>query len=103
MYIFDQNVHLALTLAMWERQRESLCENENFMSSFNQQCCCFSKNINFSLEKCRFGATKGVLHYVLRRDLVIFAKNDHFELEICVKARGGRTALQPEASLSLIC
>ena len=63
----------------------------------------FIKNVVFSLEKCRFGATKGVLHYVLRREMVIFKKNDHFELEICVKARGGRTALQPEASLSLKC
>ena len=62
-----------------------------------------NKNVDLSLEKCRFGATKGVLHYVLRRDLVIFAKNDHFELEICVKAKKGRTALQPEALLSLIC
>ena len=32
-----------------------------------------------------------------------FEKKYMFELEICVKARGGRTALQPEASLSLIC
>ena len=88
---------------MWERQRESLCENENSMSSFNQKSCFFIKNIDFALEKCRFGAKKGLLHYVLRRDLVIFAKNDNFELEICVKAHGGRTALQPEASLSLKC
>ena len=88
---------------MWDRQRESLCENENSMSSFNQKSCVFIKDVGFSLEKCRFGATKGVLHYVLRRDLVIFAKRDHFELEICVKAEKGRTALQPEASLSLIC
>ena len=64
---------------------------------------CFIKNLDFSLEKCRFGAQKGVSHYVLRRDLVMFAKNDHFELEICVKAKKGRTALQPEALLSLIC
>ena len=88
---------------MWERQRESLCENENSMSSFNQKSCFFIKNIDFSLEKCRFGAKKGVLHYVLRRDLVIFEKSDHFELEICVKAKKGRTALQPQASLSLKC
>ena len=86
---------------MWERQRESLCENENSMSSFNQKSCFFIKDVDFSLEKCRFGAKKGVLHYVLRRDLVIFAKSDHFELEICVKAEKGRTALQPEALLSL--
>ena len=63
----------------------------------------FIKNVDFSLEKCRFGAKKGVSHYVLRRDLVIFAKNDHFELEICVEAEKGRTALQPEALLSLKC
>ena len=54
------------------------------------------KNIDFSLEKCRFGAHRGVLHYVFKRKIVI-------ELDICVKARGGRTALQPEASLSLKC
>ena len=100
---FHPNVDLALTLAMWERQRESLCENENSMSSFNQKSCFFIKHIDFSLEKCRFGAKKGVLHYVLRRDLVILAKSDHFELEICVKPKKGRTALQPEALLSLIC
>ena len=86
---------------MWERQRESLCENKNSMSTFNQKSCFLTKNIDFSLEKCRFGATQGVLHYVLRRDFVIFAKNDNFELEICVKAKKGRTALQPEALLSL--
>ena len=94
---------MALTLAMWERQRESLCENENSMLSFNETCCFFIDNVDSSLEKCRFGAKKGVSHYVLRRDLVIFAKNDNFELEICVKAEKGRTALQPEALLSLIC
>ena len=88
---------------MWERQRESLCENENSMSSFKQKSYFFIKNIDFSLEKCRFGAQKGVSHYVLRRDLVMFAKSVHFELEICVKAKKGRTALQPEALLSLIC
>ena len=62
------------------------------MSSFNPKNCFFINNFDFSLEKCRFGAKKGVSHYVLRRDLVIFAKNDNFELEICVKARGGRAA-----------
>ena len=101
MYIFDQNVDLALTLAMWERQRESLCENENSMSSFNQKSWFFNKNIDFSLEKCRFGANRGVLHYVLRRKIVILRKKYNFELEICVKAKKGRTALQPEALLSL--
>ena len=86
---------------MWERQRESLCENENSMSSFNQKSCFFINKVDFALDKCRFGATKVVLHYVLRRDLVIFEKSDHFELEICVKPKKGRTALQPEALLSL--
>ena len=52
----------------------------------------FIKNIDFSLEKCRFGAKKGVLHYVFRRKIVILTKNDNFELEICVKERGGRAA-----------
>ena len=51
-----------------------------------------STKLIFSLEKCRFRATKGVLRYVFRRDLVILATNDNFELEICVKAGGGRTA-----------
>ena len=92
MLIFHQNVDLALTLAMWERQRESLCENRNSMSSFNQQSCFFIKNIEFSLEKCRFGATKGVLHYAFRREIEMLAKKYNFELEICVKARGERTA-----------
>ena len=103
MYIFDQNVDLALTLAMWERQRESLCENENSMSSFNQKSWFFNKNIDFSLEKCRFGRKKGLLHYVLRRKRVIFQKSTNFGLEICVKTKKGRTALQPQASLSLKC
>ena len=79
--IFHQNVDLALTLAMWERQRESLCENENSMSSFNQKNCFFTKNIDFSLEKCRFGAHRGVLHYVLRRQRAILGKNGNFKLE----------------------
>ena len=103
MYIFLPNVDLALTLAMWERQRESLCENKNSMSSFNQKSCFCIKNVDFSLEKCRFGAKKGVSHYVLRRKRVIFQKNTNFELEICVKTKKGRTALQPQASLSLKC
>ena len=88
---------------MWERQRESLCENKNSMSSFNQKNGFCIKNVDFSLEKCRFGAKKSVSHYVLRRKRVILRKNDNFELEICVKAEKGRTALQPEALLSLIC
>ena len=44
------------------------------------------------MEQCRVGATKGVLHYVLRRKIVRLAQNDNFELEICVKPRGGRAA-----------
>ena len=83
---------------------------ENPCARMRIPCRVLVKNVDFSstilffsLDKCRFGATKGVLHYVLRRDFVIFAKNVNFELEICVKAKKGRTALQPEASLSLIC
>ena len=55
MYIFDQNVDLALTLAMWERQRESLCENENSMSSFNQKCCFSSQILTFHLKNVGLG------------------------------------------------
>ena len=61
------------------------------------------KNIDLSLEKCRFRAHRGVLHYVLRREMAMLAKNDNFGLEICVKARGGRLALQNGRPLSLIC
>ena len=61
------------------------------------------KIIDFSLEKYVFGAERGVSHYVLRRKRVILRKNTNFELEICVKTKKGRTALQPQASLSLKC
>ena len=50
----------------------------------------FIKNVDFSLEKCRFGAHRGILHYVLRRKRAMLIKNVNFELEICVKERGGR-------------
>ena len=77
---------------MWERQRESLCENKNSMSSFNQKTCFCIKNVDFSLEKCRFGAHRGVLHYVLRRKIEVLRKHVNFELEICINERGGRAA-----------
>ena len=63
----------------------------------------FIKNIDFSLEKCRFGAKKGVSHYVLRRERPVLEKKVDFSLEICVKERGGRLALQNGRPLSLIC
>ena len=47
MLIFPQNVDLALALALWERHRESLRENENSMSSFNQKCCFLTKMLIF--------------------------------------------------------
>ena len=62
------------------------------MSSFNSKNRCSIQNVDFLLEKCRFGAHRSVLHYVLRRKSMIVRKNDNFELEICVKARGGRAA-----------
>ena len=34
----------------------------------------FIKNVDFSMEKCRFGAHRGVLHYVLKRKRVILRK-----------------------------
>ena len=52
----------------------------------------FIKNVDFSLEKCRFGAHRGVLHYVLKREWALPRKNGNFELGICVKERGGRAA-----------
>ena len=54
----------------------------------------FIQNVDFSMEKCRFGAHRGVSHYVLRRERVMFRKNYNCELELCVKERGGRLALQ---------
>ena len=61
------------------------------------------KNVGFLLEKCVFASKRDVSDYVLRRKRVIFKKSDHFELEICVKARGGRLALQNGRPLSLKC
>ena len=43
MLIFPQNVDLALALAMWERQRGSLHENENSMSIFIPKRCFLTK------------------------------------------------------------
>ena len=63
----------------------------------------FTKNVDFSLEKCRFGAHRGVLHYVLRRERTVLEKKIDFSLQICVKERGGRLALQNGRPLSLIC
>ena len=70
---------------------------------YSKKTLIFIKNVDFSLEKCVFGVTRGVLHYVLRRKRVMLRKIANFELEICVKVEKGRTALQPQASLSLIC
>ena len=62
------------------------------MKKETHKCRFFIKNVDFSLEKCRFGAKRGVLHYVLKRELALPRKNVDFELEICVKERGGRAA-----------
>ena len=62
------------------------------MKKETHKCRFFIKNVDFSLEKCRFGAHRGVLHYVLRRKRAILRKKNNFELEICVKERGGRAA-----------
>ena len=72
---------------MWERQRESQCENENSMSSFNPKSSCFIKNVNFSLERCTFGANSGVLHYVLRRKIVLLKKWQFWVGNVCKTAR----------------
>ena len=52
----------------------------------------FIKNVGFSLEKCRFGANRRVLHYVLKRERAVLEKKVGFSLEICVIERGGRAA-----------
>ena len=52
----------------------------------------FIKNVDFSLEKCVFGTTTGVLHYVLRRELAVLEKKIDVSLEKCVNERGGRAA-----------
>ena len=57
-----------------------------------KKCRSFIKNVSFSMEKCRFGAHRGVLHYVLKREWALPCKNSNFELEICVNERGGRAA-----------
>ena len=66
------------------------------VSFFDQKCwffigkvCNWSPQGRFTL---RFNAKNGDVE-----------KKYMFDLEICVKARGGRTALQPEALLSLKC
>ena len=51
--------------------RESLYENENSMKKETHKCRLFIKNVDLSLEKCRFGTDKGVLLYVLRRELAV--------------------------------
>ena len=92
MSIFHQHVDLVLALPMC-----TVIENPCVIIRFLHRLiinisCVLSKMLIFLMEKCRSGAKKGLLHYVLRRDLLIVAKSDHFELEICAKARGGRTA-----------
>ena len=78
--------------AIGHRYRKSLYENENSMKKETHKCRCFIKNVDFSLEKCRFGTNKGVLHYVLKRELALPTKKFDFELEKCVNERGGRAA-----------
>ena len=102
MSIFHQHVDLVLALPMCTFI-ENPCVRIRILHGLIINISFVIKHVDFSLEKCRFGATKGVLHYVLRRKRVILRKNINFDLEICVKAKKGRTALQPEALLSLIC
>ena len=76
---------------------------KDFVDPRHEQDHFLIQKVDFSLEKCSFGAHRVILHYVLRRELVILAKNVNFQLEICVKACGGRLALQNGRPLSLIC
>ena len=52
----------------------------------------FTRNVSFSLEKCRFGANRRSWHYVLKRERGVFENKIDFPLEICVIERGGRAA-----------
>ena len=58
----------------------------------SEKCCFFIKNDDFSLEKCRFGAQKVILHYVLKRKLSFLEKKSEKVLEKCVIQRRGRAA-----------
>ena len=55
----------------------------------------FIKNVDFSLEKCRFGAHRGVLHYVLMRERVTFRKNDHFDDAFHVASTDIESSIKP--------
>ena len=48
--------------AAWERS----CRSRAPKISQEKKLRFFINNVDFSLEKCRFGAHRGVLHYVLR-------------------------------------
>ena len=48
--------------------RESLYENKKHMKKETHKWRLLIKNVDLSLEKCRFPANRGVLHYVLKRE-----------------------------------
>ena len=59
------------------------------------------KKVVFPLKKVCKRYQKGRFALRFKAKKGDFEKNTNFELEICVKTKKGRTALQPEALLSL--
>ena len=49
MWIFPHNVDLALTSAMWERQRASLRENDNSRKQETNKCLNFPAHVDLAL------------------------------------------------------
>ena len=70
--------------------RESLYENDLFMQKKHTNVDCSSKILIFQWKKRGSGTAKGILYYVLKRELALPRKNVDFELERCAKERGGR-------------
>ena len=67
MLILSSKCRFGVGVGDVERFRESLYENKNSALFFDHKCHRFIKNVDLSLEKCVFGAARGVLHYVLKR------------------------------------
>ena len=75
-----RNVHLSskcrfgVGVGNVERFKESLYENKNSALIFDHKLHLFIKNVDLSLEILVFGATQGVLAYVLKRERGVPAK-----------------------------
>jgi hypothetical protein len=56
------------------QQREAFLGPRPAQGAFYVNCCFFIENVSFSLEKCVFGANRGVLAYVLKREWALQRK-----------------------------